>query len=340
MNVFVRSAWRPAPWLGAAIVIMLAAGVLPIGLLVLTAVRDLPSVGAIVSPRTLILLVNTVRLGLLVAIGTGILGTALGILLEKTDVPGRRVLMAIVTFPLFLPPYVLALGWFAVLGRQGLVSSAFGPRAGLATSDAFFDLGGAVLVLTVAYVPIVLHLVRIALGAIDPAAEEAARLRFGWRRTVTRIDLPLIGPAAALGIVVAFMLAVGEFGVPAYLRYRVFSGEVLTQFAAFLDIRAAVVTAIPLTLVALGALAVERYWLRDRIEFLGRVRLNSAVVPLGAWRLPAAAAAGMYVLISVGLPWPPLVIGAAVWATTCPRFVAPATASRPVYGRLRWPPRR
>src|SRR5262249_11416388 len=149
----------------------------------------------------------------------GVVGAALGLAVAKTDLPGRRTATALLTLPLFLPPYVLALGWFTVLGRQGLIAAFFGQSAGVVTSDAFFGMSGAVLVLTVAYTPIVLHLVRLGLRTIDPAMEEAARLRFRWARIVWRIDLPLVSPAIALGMLLTFILVVGEFGVPAYLRY-------------------------------------------------------------------------------------------------------------------------
>lgn len=122
-------------------------GGLPLVVLGIVALRDLPTVGmALLSSRTAMLLVNTVRLSLAVALFVGALGTALGILLAKTDLAGRRTLMVLLTFPLFLPPYILALGWFTVLSRQGLVTALLGPLVGIATSDAFFGLGGAVLV--------------------------------------------------------------------------------------------------------------------------------------------------------------------------------------------------
>jgi iron(III) transport system permease protein len=146
-------------------------------------------------------------------------------------------------------------------------------------------------VLTVAYTPIVLHLVRLGLRSIDPATEEAARLRFGWSRVIWRIDVPLIAPAIALGMLLTFILVIGEFGVPAYLRYPVFSGAVFTQFAAFLDIRAAVVTSSPLGLLVLTGIAIERYWLRARVQFLERIRTFPLVAPLRAWRIAAAAGA-------------------------------------------------
>lgn len=303
LSAALRSAWHPGPWLAVALGVVSVTGGLPLVVLGIVALRDLPTVGmALLSSRTAMLLVNTVRLSLAVALFVGALGTALGILLAKTDLAGRRTLMVLLTFPLFLPPYILALGWFTVLSRQGLVTALLGPLVGIATSDAFFGLGGAVLVLTVAYTPIVLHLVRIALRSIDPATEEAARLRFPWLRIIWRIDLPLIAPAIALGMLLTFILVIGEFGVPAYLRYPVFSGAVFTQFAAFLDIQAAVVTSIPLALLVLGGVAAERYWLRARVQFLARARTIPVVAPLGAWRTIAATGTWMYTLVTVGLP--------------------------------------
>src|SRR5207245_8242869 len=127
---------------------------------------------------------------------------------------------------------------------------------------------------------------------------------------VWRIDVPLIAPAIALGMLLTFILVVGEFGVPAYLRYPVFSGAVFTQFAAFLDIRAAVVTSILLTVLVLAGVIAERYWLRARVQFLPRARTTPGVVSLGGWRPIATAGAWAYALATVVAPLAGLVIEA------------------------------
>ena len=48
---------------------------------------------------------------------------------------------------LLFPPYVLANGWFQILGRQGILARAIGlsDAAGAATSDWLFSLAGGVL---------------------------------------------------------------------------------------------------------------------------------------------------------------------------------------------------
>ena len=125
----------------------------------------------------------------------------------------------------------------------------------------------------------------------------------------------LVAPSIALGMLLTFILVVGEFGVPAYLRYPVFSGAVFTEFAAFLNIRAAVVVSIPLMLLVLAGLGAERYWLRKPAQSLGRVRLTPLVAPLGAWRVPATLGGWAYAVVAVVLPLAGLALQAGGWAS-------------------------
>jgi iron(III) transport system permease protein len=308
--------WRPEPWLAGALAVVLVSGALPLAWLGLEAIgRGALAAEALRAARTLALLANTASLGLVVAALAGLAGTALAVLAAKTDLPWPRALGALLTFPLFLPPFVLALGWFTVLGREGLVTGVGGPEAGARASELYFGPAGAALVLAVAYTPIAFHLVRIGLAAVDPAAEEAARLHRGWRRALQLIDLPLVIPSIALAMLVTFILVVGELGVPAFLRYPVFSAEVFAQFAAFLDIRSAVAMSLPLALLVLVGLAIERGALRHRVQFLPRHRLEAAIAPLGRWRPLVGAAAWGWVVATVLLPLAGLAVRAGALAS-------------------------
>src|SRR5262249_34946097 len=136
------SGWRPGPWLASAVAIVFVAGGLPLASLGIVALRDLRGAGAaLLSSQPAVLLGNTVGLGLFVALLVGALGTVLGLLVAKTDMAGRRPLMALLTFPLFLPPYLVALGWFAVLGRQGLIAALFGAGSGIGACRALCRQG-------------------------------------------------------------------------------------------------------------------------------------------------------------------------------------------------------
>jgi len=61
-----------------------------------------------------------------------------------------------------------------------------------------------------------------------------------------------------------FLLTMGEFGVPAFLRYEVFPVESFTQFSAFYNFGNATAAAIPLAIITFLVLLIERAFLRDK----------------------------------------------------------------------------
>ncbi len=202
------------------------------------------------SPRTWTLLGRSLTLAGLTTLVAVAVGVPLGILLGKTDLPARKGLAAMFVVPLVLPPYVVAVGWFDLAGR------------------AVEGLAGCVLVLGSTFMPVVLVLTLVFLRMTDPKLEEAARLSAGWARILRGISLPLALPGIALGALLVFLLALGEFGVPAFLRYDVFPVESFTQFSAFYDFGRATAAAVPLAIVAIGILALERIFLREKTWLL------------------------------------------------------------------------
>src|SRR6266481_5299190 len=71
--------------------------------------------------RTWILFRNSLVLATLTTIVAGLVGVTLGILLAKTDLPFSRLLAGAFSLPLIFPPYILAVGWFEILGRGGIL---------------------------------------------------------------------------------------------------------------------------------------------------------------------------------------------------------------------------
>ena len=126
---------------------------------------------------------------------------------------------------------------------------------------------------------------------------------------LARITLPLVAPAIAFAAVLIFLLALGEIGVPMYLRFPVYPVETLTQFAAFYDLRAATVTAAPLLLVTLAVLGLQTR-LHKRVLQLGRrtPRGEAVQITLGIWRLPLFALVLAFAAVVVALPLGALVV--------------------------------
>ncbi|HZZ84925.1 MAG TPA: ABC transporter permease subunit [Anaeromyxobacteraceae bacterium] len=211
-----------------------------------------------------------------------VIGVPLGFVLGRSDLPGRRLALWLHAFPVFLPPFLLALGWFHLLGRGGLLGSEV-------TARALFSPAGAVLILALGLTPIVTALVAIALQAVDPSLEEAALLAGGPWRTATRILVPLVRPAVALGALVVFALAFSEMGVPSFLRVGLYPGMVFSRLGG-VDYAPgeAFALALPLFGVALLLLAFERAAAgRRSFAVLGARSREVPALRLGRWRVAA-----------------------------------------------------
>jgi iron(III) transport system permease protein len=71
------------------------------------------------SKQLTLLMGRSVLLSMSVTFLAMIVGTPLGVLLGKTDLPLRGAFTIFLTLPLLVPPYVIAVAWFAVLGSTG-----------------------------------------------------------------------------------------------------------------------------------------------------------------------------------------------------------------------------
>ena len=233
-----------------------------------------------------------------------LIGVPLGLLLGKTDLPLRRVLTIVLAIPLLLPPYVLAVCWFNLLARDGVLAQLLPARSVEWLSGSLFGLGGCVWVLASAFLPVVMILTLASLRAVDPRLEEAGRLVARWPAILRHVTLPIILPGILFGATLVFLLALGEIGAPMFLRYPVFPVQTLTQFSAFYDFGAATAAATPLLAVALLVLAFERLYLREKTYRLrpatpGRRMLR---LPLGNWRTAAFLVLALASAVIVVLP--------------------------------------
>ncbi|MFV1959725.1 MAG: ABC transporter permease, partial [Planctomycetota bacterium] len=213
-----------------------------------------------------------------------------------------RSLAALFLVPLLIPPYIIAVSWFDLLGREGLLAHLFGASATRATADLLLGLPGCVFVLFSVFLPIPMLLTMIFSRTIDPRLEEAGRLVSNWRGVLKGITIPLVLPGVLLSALLVFLLAFGEFSVPNFLRYDVFPVESFTQFSAFYDFKAATAAAVPLAAVTLVLLLAEAAFLRERTYQLRPSPGQGAfqVIGLGArrgWLLGLVCVTGFMIVL-------------------------------------------
>ncbi|MGH8863069.1 MAG: ABC transporter permease [Burkholderiales bacterium] len=292
--------------LATAAALLAAVGLLPVlamlvktffvnGALSVEAYRSLLLAG----PAQWSLMGHSLLLAMLTTFLAVVVGTSLGVVLAKTDLPLRRGFAVLFTIPLLIPPYVLAVAWSAAPGDSGQV-----------VHELLFGPVGCTGVLFTAFMPIVMLLTIAYAGALDPRWEDAARLVSRWPGVLRRITLPMIAPTVLFAAVVVFLLTLGEVGVPTYLRYPVYAVETLTQFAAFHDFGAATVAAMPMLVVTLAVLALEYRWLHQRVLALEAVTPGArrAQIQLGGWRTPLLVLITIWAFITVAFPLAMLVM--------------------------------
>lgn len=215
------------------------------------------------SPRSLELLGNSLLLAAVVTVLSLAAGTGLALWLT-TRKPLQRITGAVYLLPLLIPPYIHALDWMSVAGKNQLLNRLVNLLPGL--GDVTFSTYGfvpAALILTFALFPIVTLLVKRGLDAIHPELLEAGWLSDAPGQVWRRIILPLIIPyiVAAAGLV--FVLVLVEYGVPSLCQYNVYIMEVYSSFSLYFDPVRAFATAIPVILIAVIILAVSQLWLKN-----------------------------------------------------------------------------
>ncbi len=299
--------------LSAAMVVVLALAVLPLSVMLVQSLSVNGSIGmenytaTLGRSRVWTLIANSLLLAGVTTLFAGVIGVALAIGAVKSAVPLRRVIVSIFCLPLLFPPYVLANGWFQVLGRQGLVSEWFGESIGVVTSDLLFGLPGGVLVLASAFLPMVMLLSIASLSSVNPSLEDAARLTCGWPGVLRTITLPLARPGILLSLVLTFMLAFGELTAPSFLRLNVFPLESFTQFSAFYDAGAATAAALPFAVGAFLLLLALRKWTGSGGYHFRWTNSASSPISLGGFESWIAALTLIFALVVVILPCAALV---------------------------------
>jgi molybdate transport system permease protein len=139
-----------------------------------------------------------------------VLGVPLAWVLARSTMPGLRLLRALVTLPLVLPPVVGGVALLLVLGRNGLVGQYLDSWFGITIP---FTTAAVVIAETFVAMPFLIIAVEGAFRSADQGYDEAAATLGASRLTVfRRVTLPLIRPALIAGAVLCWARALGEFG--------------------------------------------------------------------------------------------------------------------------------
>lgn len=260
------------------------------------------------SQRYLTALWNTMKISVATTAIGGSFGLLLAWLVVRTDVPMASGLRFGLMAPFFLSPVIGALAWITLTGRGVGPVNVLLDALGLPPVN-LQSVGGIIFIMSLYYAPYMFIFASAAMENMDSSMEEAGAMSgLNRRQVMVSITLPLMAPAVLSGLVLTFVSAMGQFGVPALLgtpiNYLVMTTYIydLTQtFPSRFNLAAA------FAIVLLVACAVP-IWAQRRV-LRGRSYTTIAgkggkqrPVPLGAWRWFFWSVVAGYILLTAILP--------------------------------------
>jgi len=255
-------------------------------------------------------LVNTVVLAGCVCIAASAIGFALASATVRFGAYGRRFWDVAIVMPIFMSPFIGALGWVALATPRTGYLNALLAALHLPQLD-IFTFGGAVATMAVYLTPYSYSLLRDPLAKLNPELEEAADVHgASWFVRARTVTLPLLQPPLLSSGILMFIFAAEMFSIPGILivpnGYSVLSYAILNLTTQWpLDYAEAAAVGLLLFLLTLAGIVLYRRVVRvqERFVTVGPRAARATAAPMPrAMRVAASLACGAYVLLAVIAP--------------------------------------
>jgi len=211
-------------------------------------------------PQLPVMLGGTLQIATGVALVSAVIGFPLGVARGLFNVPLPRLWDLLFLIPFLTPPYIAALSWMLVLQTNGYLQQL----TGINLNDLLFSKTGIVLVMALNIFPVIYFAVSRSLLASGQRLALVARVHGASAgRAFWHITLPMLSPALAAGMLLAFTLAIEEFGVPAALGTRagvlMLTTDIEKKLADWpVDLSGASMLSVVLVVIALCAWALQK----------------------------------------------------------------------------------
>jgi putative spermidine/putrescine transport system permease protein len=182
-----------------------------------TRVNDIAGLEAYIKiftdPYYLLVLAQTVGLGLVVTAITLIFGYPVAYFLARTASPYKPLLTFVIITPLLVSVVIKCYGWMLILGRQGLINSSL-LKLGLIENPItlIYNWTGVIIAVVHVLFPFAILSISSVIEGIDITIEESAStLGANPFRTFLHVTFPLSIQGIATGATLTFLLTIGSF---------------------------------------------------------------------------------------------------------------------------------
>lgn len=257
--------------------------------------------------------INTLRVALFSTLLSLVVGTLAATLVALTDMRGKAVWVFAFILPLMIPPQVSALAWVQAFSPSSPILGLLGLSLPAGSRHPLYSEAGIVLLLGIYNSPLVFLSVRASLRRLPAELVEAAQAAGASPiRLLATIILPLARAGIFAGAALAFVSAIGNFGIQAmlgiparfptlitliYQKLNSFGPSALSDMA-ILAMLLAVVTIAGITLAG---------WLGNRRDVRVDGSARTLALRLGRLRLPVEILAWAVLVATLVLPLSALV---------------------------------
>jgi iron(III) transport system permease protein len=267
---------------------------------------------------------NTIVSSFAATVISTLLGGGLALLIGLTDIRRKSLLTLLCLLPLLIPSQITALAWIKMLDVGSPARTVIDVLLGTANNHPLYGGGGVSFVMGLEHAPLMFLAIAAACRALPCDLVEAARAAgASHRRVLFTVILPLLKPALLAGGALAFVSAIGNFGVPALLgipgRFSVLTTLIYQRLNGFGPSVLGETAALGLILALIAGIGlVWQRWVIRRAPTLRTGGPTGPILPLGRTRpiielatwlllilltvVPLAALAGAALVPALGVP--------------------------------------
>ncbi|MDW8124775.1 MAG: iron ABC transporter permease [Geminicoccaceae bacterium] len=270
-------------------------------------------------------LANTLEAAILSALIATFLGGGFAILLALFDLRGRRLAALLFLLPVLVPAQIAAVAWLQLASPASPILALLGLAPEPGAKNPLYSREGVIWLLALEHATMPFLTTRAGLAALPADLFESARnLGAGPARILVRVVLPLLRPALAAGAALAFVGALGNFGIPALLgipgRYTLLTSLIYQRLSGFGPRVLPEVAVLAGLLAGLAVLGLLVQWWAQRGAAVesGRGLPERPLFGLGRLRPLVEVAAWSFLLLVTVAPLAALVASALVPAVGVP----------------------
>ncbi len=259
---------------------------------------DTAAIGRVLAePRVLQATVRTIVASLGAMAVSLVIGTGLALAIELADIRGKSAFTFLALLPMLVPAQIAALAWLELTGPGSTVLGPLGLAPAPGGQNWLYSPEGIVLLLGIEHSTMVFLAVRAGMRGLPADLVEAAQVAGARRlRVIRSIVLPLLRPSLVAGGALAFVAAVGNFGIPAILgipaRYTMLTALIYQRLSGFGPSALGEVAVLSMILVAIVAVGLLVQHLAGRGRMIVVAGDGTRIKPflLGRWRIAVEAA--------------------------------------------------